>query len=278
MSEVLAVQNLYKFRPNGFQLNDVSFTLEEGRILGFIGRAGAGKTTALMAITGLIRPDAGGIRVFGLNFAENERTVKQRMGISIAPSHPYGKKKISEIIAATRPFYDTWDEEEHRKYMARFDLDPAKKPEQLTAGGRIRLQLALAMSHRARLLILDAPTDNLDPVSGDDLADIFWYLRKQGVAILLATGSPAVVEKCCDDLVYIRGGRVIEAEPLADFIAFHRHMGAGDKLEGIIESYEKGGYTSREAWEKELLGADGQDGTDGEEAEEHPETVGQPAE
>ena len=278
MSEVLEVQNLCKLRPGGFQLNDVSFALEEGRILGFIGSAGAGKTTTLKIIAGLLRPDSGGVRVFGLNFAENERTVKQRMGICFSPPDFFRKKKISEIIKATRPFYDTWDEEEHRKSMARFDLDPAKKPEQLTAGGRIRLQLALAMSHRARLLILDAPTDNLDPVSGDDLTDIFWYLRKQGVAILLATGSPAVVEKCCDDLVYIRGGRVIEAEPLADFIAFHRHMGAGDKLEGIIESYEKGGYTSREAWEKELTGADGQDGADGAEAEEHPEAVEQPAE
>ena len=278
MSEVLEVHNLRKLRPSGFQLNDISFTLEEGRILGFIGSAGSGKSTALKAIAGLIRPDGGGIRVFGLNFAENERTVKQRMGISIAPSHPYGKKRISQIIAATRPFYDTWDEEEHRKYMARFDLNPDKKPEQLTEGARIRLKLALAMSHRARLLILDEPTDRLDPVSADDLMDAFWYLRTQGVAILLATRSPSVVEKCCDDLVYIRGGKIIEAEPLADFIAFHRHMGAGDKLEDIIACYEKGGYTSREAWEKEIIGAAGQDGADGAETEEHPEAVEQPAE
>ena len=277
MSEVLEVQNLCKLRPGGFQLNDISFTLEEGRIMGFIGSGGSGKTTALKAIAGLIRPDGGGVRIFGLNFAENERTVKQRMGISIAPSHPYGKKKISEIVAATRPFYDTWDEDEHRKYMARFDLDPAKKPEQLTEGARIRLTLALAMSHRARLLILDEPADGLDPVSADDLMDAFWYLRKQGVAILLATQTPSVVEKCCDDLVYIRGGKIIEAEPLADFIAFHRHMGAGDKLEDIIASYEKGGYTSREAWQKQLE-AGAEDGTDGTEAEEHPEAVEQPAE
>ena len=228
MSKVLEVHNLCKFRSGGFYLDGVTFSVEEGRIMGFVGSAGSGKTTALKAITGLIRPDSGGVRIFGLNFAENERTVKQRMGISIAPSHPFKKKKISEIIAATRPFYDTWDEDEHRKYMARFDINPAKTPEQLTEGSRVRLKLALAMSHRARLLILDEPTLWLDPVSRDDLTDIFWYLRTQGVAILLATRFPADVEKCCDDLVYIRGGKIIEAEPLADFIAFHRLMGAGD--------------------------------------------------
>ena len=235
---VLEVQGLVKRYPS-FLLDHISFSLEPGRIMGLIGRNGAGKTTTLKSIFNLVHPDAGSIRLLGLPMPEQEREIKRRIGYAGGAVDYYERKKIRDIVAVTRSFYDNWDEEAYRKYMAAFSLDENKSPRELSEGMRVKFSLTLALSHRAELLILDEPTSGLDPVSRSELLDAFLFLKDQGVSILFSTHITTDLEKCADDITYLAAGKLIASEPLSDFMAAHAAAGHGVSLEEIMVYHEK---------------------------------------
>lgn len=238
MNAVLEVRDLCKNYPK-FSLGPVSFSLESGSIMGFIGRNGAGKTTTLKSIMNIVHPDSGSIRYFGQEFSGREQEIKQRIGFAGGALDYYPRKRISDILAITRRFYDNWDETAHRKYMNAFGIDPDKTPRELSEGMKVKLNLAIAMSHRAELLILDEPTSGLDPVSREELLDIFQYLRDEGAAILFSTHITSDLDKCADHITYIKAGKKIASEPMTDFIRRHGEAGAGNDLEEIMLHYEK---------------------------------------
>lgn len=215
---VLRVEGLCKQYPK-FQLKDVSFSLEKGRIMGFIGRNGAGKTTTLKSLLNFVHPDAGEIEFFGSTLAQDEQGIKQKLGFVSGGVEFYPHKKLDAITRVTRSFYDNWDDEACMEYMRRFALDGDKTPEQLSAGMKVKYALTLALSHNAQLLILDEPTSGLDPVSRDELTDIFLSLvREKGVSILFSTHITSDLDKCADDIAYIRGGRIVEVCELDAFV------------------------------------------------------------
>lgn len=202
-----SIKDLNKTYPS-FQLSDVSFELNSGRIVGFIGRNGAGKTTTIKSILGLVHPDRGEICYFGLPFMGNERTIKQRIGFSTGTVNYYPKKKIGDIVGVTKTFYRNWNENAYREYLEMFSLDENKMPCELSEGMKVKFNLLLALSHRAEILILDEPTSGLDPFSRDELLDLFIELKKRGVAILFSTHITSDIEKCADDIMYIRKGKL----------------------------------------------------------------------
>ena len=157
MSLPLTVKGLCKVYP-GFTLENVSFSLAPGRVTGFIGRNGAGKSTTLKALLNLVHPAAGEVRFFGLDLAREEYAVKQRIGFAGSAARFYPKKTVGELAAVTAGFYESWDEAAFRRCLDRFALDPAKRIEQLSEGMRVKLDLTVALSHHAELLILDEPT------------------------------------------------------------------------------------------------------------------------
>ena len=205
---VLSVEGLCKRYP-GFQLEDVSFCVESGSIMGFIGRNGAGKTTTLKSILGLVRPDAGSVTCFGMRFSDNETAIKQRLGYVVSTDGYYKKKKIRTITDVTRSFYPNWDEQAYRHYLDVFHLDEEKAPAQLSEGMKVKYSISLALSHSAELLILDEPTSGLDPVSRAELLDVFTQLRDKGVAILFSTHITSDLEACADAITYIKNGRIL---------------------------------------------------------------------
>ena len=235
---VLEVRNLTKRYPS-FLLDGVSFSLEEGRIMGFIGRNGAGKTTTLKSIFNLVHPDAGEIRCFGLEMREREREIKQRVGYAGGAVDFYKHKKIRDVVDVTRGFYDNWDDAEYRRYLSLFSLDEEKTPLQLSEGMRVKLSLTLSLSHHAELLILDEPTSGLDPVSRAELADAFLYLKNKGVSILFSTHITSDLEKCADDIAYIAKGKLIHSGPLQQFLEESAANGHGATLEDIMVYHEK---------------------------------------
>lgn len=242
MGAILEVEHLGKVYPE-FLLKDVSFSVAEGSIMGFIGRNGAGKTTTLKCLLNLVHPDAGRIRFFGLDLQEHEQEIKQRIGYAGGAVDYYRRKKIRDIVAVTKTFYENWDEAEYHKYLRVFNLSPEKTPEQLSEGMKVKLNLALALSHHAELLILDEPTSGLDPVSRAELTDTFKYLKKQGIAILFSTHITSDLENCADGITYIRGGEIVASEPMVDFITFRRVRGYGESLEKIMVHYEREGWS-----------------------------------
>ena len=213
---VLEVEGLCKRYP-AFALENVSFSVGAGRICGFIGRNGAGKSTTLGSLTGLVHPDAGAARFFGLDARENETAVKRRIGYVASGVNYYPNKKLRMITRVTRMFYDGWDDAAYARYMRLFGLDESKTPAQLSAGMKVKYTLALALSHRAELLILDEPTSGLDPVSRDELLDVFMQLSREGKAILFSTHITSDLDKCADDIVYIRQGKILAEDTIGDF-------------------------------------------------------------
>ena len=235
---MLEIQSLRKQYPS-FLLDDVSFSLEQGRIMGLIGRNGAGKTTTLKSIFRLVHPDGGTVNIFGLDMAAHERTVKQRLGYAGGAVDFYRRKKLRDIVAVTKQFYDNWDDDAYRKYLDAFSLDEDKTPMTLSEGMRVKFSLTLALSHRAELLILDEPTSGLDPVSRAELLDAFLFLKKKGVSILFSTHITSDLEKCADDITYIAKGKVIASQSLSSFMSENAAAGNGDTLEEIMVHYEK---------------------------------------
>ncbi len=230
------IKNLDKSYPS-FTLSDISFELNKGRICGFIGRNGAGKTTTIKSVLGLVHPDCGEISFFGLPFSENEQEIKGRIGYSTGAVNYYPKKKIKDIIAVTKTFYPNWDEGAYRDYFEMFSLDESKTPSELSDGMKVKLNLLLALSHRAEILILDEPTSGLDPFSRDELLDLFMKLKKRGVAILFSTHITSDIEKCADDILYIQKGRISACCSKDEFC--ERYCENGEPLEKSILRMER---------------------------------------
>ncbi|MBQ4424277.1 MAG: ABC transporter ATP-binding protein [Lachnospiraceae bacterium] len=233
---IVEVDRLSKEYP-AFRLQEVSFALEEGRIAGFIGRNGAGKTTTIKSMLNLVHPLSGEVRYFGLPLKDNEAAIKQRIGYSTGTVNYYPKKKLKDLAAVTRSFYPNWDEAAWREYMTLFSLDENKAPAELSEGMKVKCNLAVALSHRAEVLILDEPTSGLDPFSRDELLDMFLMLKERGVAILFSTHITSDLEKCADDIIYIREGAIVRA---SDTESFRRELGeAGETLEETMLRLER---------------------------------------
>lgn len=220
----LRVENLTKKYPR-FTMDGVSLTLERGRIMGLIGKNGAGKTTALKAILHLISPDGGQIEILGLPCPERELECRQKLGVVLGGIDFYRDKKLSAITNVTRRFYREWDEAAYRRYLEEFALDPDKRVRELSAGMRVKYLVALTLSHHAELFLFDEPTSGLDPVSRDELLELFRALTAGGErSILFSTHITTDLDRCADDVAYLRGGRLLACGEKAEFIRSFRHL------------------------------------------------------
>ncbi len=234
---IVEVRDLRKEYP-AFTLKDVSFSIEQGRITGFIGRNGAGKTTTIKSILNFVHPDGGEISYFGSSLADHESDIKKRIGYSTGTISWYPRKKIRNIVSIVREFYETWDDDAYRKYLDLFELDENKTPRELSDGMKVKFNLLIALSHGAEVLILDEPTRGLDPFSRDELLSVFSELKEHGVAVFFSTHITSDLEKCADDIVYISKGEIVAAMPKHAFTA--KYAETGETLEETILRMERG--------------------------------------
>ena len=231
------IRGLCKKYP-AFELKDVTFSVPQGAVMGFIGRNGAGKSTTIKSILGLVHPDAGQVEILGRDFAEDERFIKENIGVVLGGIDFYPKKKVRTITDVTRRFYDNWDEEKYRYYLQLFHIDETKRVDQLSSGMRVKYLLALALSHNARLLLLDEPTSGLDPVSRDELVELFRAIVADGQrSILFSTHITSDLEKCASHITFIKDGAIFHSSSVAEFMAAYADRGA--TLEDIIVSVER---------------------------------------
>lgn len=233
---VVEVRGLCKSYPT-FGLRDASFCLERGRIAGFIGRNGAGKTTTIKAMLNLVHPDSGEVYYFDKPLTGHETEIKGRIGYATGTVSYYSRKRIDELVSVVRRFYPSWDDEAYHHYRQLFSLDEGKTPAQLSEGMKVKLNLLLALSHRAEVLILDEPTSGLDPFSRNELMQIFSGLSRAGVSILFSTHIISDIEMCADDIIYISQGKIVAAMPKQSFVDCH--VRAGDNLEAALLRLEK---------------------------------------
>lgn len=238
---VLEVKGLCKEYPS-FRLENVSFSVPRGSIMGFIGRNGAGKTTTMKSILNLVHKSSGEIRYFGMDLMEHEKEIKQRIGFAGGAVNYYPRKKIRDLISVTRSFYPGWDPDACQRYLKAFSLSEDKAPFQLSEGMKVKLNLTLALSHKAELLILDEPTSGLDPISRDELLDIFTALREKGISILFSTHITSDLDKCADRITYIKNGKILASDTMEHYIASCAEAGFGQNLEEIMLHFEKEDY------------------------------------
>jgi len=232
----LDIRNLNKKYSN-FQLKDVSFQLEKGFIMGFIGANGAGKTTTIKSILNMLHLDGGEIRILGKNMAEHEIELKQEIGFAFGDIDFYTRSRIKTLTDIVKKFYDHWDDEAYRNYLRRFKLDEKKKIVELSSGMKVKYSLALALSHGAKLLILDEPTSGLDPVARDDLLDIFQELVVDGeISILFSTHITSDLEKCADYITFIADGRIVNSAEKEEFKETYRLLSGSDSQLNLVKN------------------------------------------
>lgn len=215
---ICEVKHLSKSYPK-FELRDISFALQAGTITGFIGRNGAGKTTTIKSMLNIIHPQQGEICYFGMPLIGNEAAIKQKIGYSTGAVNFYPRKKLKELVRVTKSFYENWDEALYRDYLSLFSLDEDKAPAELSEGMKVKCNLLLALSHGAQMLILDEPTSGLDPFSRDELTDLFVELKNRGVAVFFSTHITSDLEKCADNIIYLRDGELVLSDTKEGFCA-----------------------------------------------------------
>ena len=214
---ILQVENLSKTYPT-FKLDNVSFSLEKGYIMGFIGRNGAGKTTTLKSMLKFVHPESGNVSINGFDIEKDEFTVKNSIGFVSGLDGFYNSKKIKQVTDITKKFFSNWSDETYKNLLEKFNLDENKFIKNLSAGMKVKYQLAIAMSHDARLLILDEPTSGLDPVSRDELVILFQdYVADGEHSILFSTHVISDLEKCADYITYIKKGKILDSCDVVSF-------------------------------------------------------------
>ena len=249
MNNILEVNGLVKRYP-AFSLDNISFSLPEGCVTGFIGANGAGKTTTIRSILNLAHKDVGVVKIFGLDADAHEQEIKDRIGIVMDSSYFYNDLSMKDMKSIVAPAYSKWSDADYRAYMEKFELDPKQKISTLSRGMRMKYALVLALSHQAELLIMDEPTSGLDPVSRDDLLDVLLALCDGGKSVLFSTHITSDLDKCAHNIIYIRGGRIIADAPTREFedsyrIAVYRDgEGAEDEKYFLGKRRERDGFTA----------------------------------
>ena len=204
----LEVNNITK-NYKGFSLDNVTFNLKKGFIMGLVGPNGAGKTTTIKAIMNLINLNSGSIKIFEEYLKKNEIEIKDRIGFVYDECNSFEDFSIEYNKKIIAPFYSRWNEKKFNEYLKMFKLDKKKKVKDLSKGQKMRFSLAIALSHEAELLILDEPTSGLDPVFRSELLDLFFDLIKDGeLSILYSTHITTDLEKLADYITFIKDGKV----------------------------------------------------------------------
>lgn len=212
MENILEIKGLSKSYQN-FSLQDVSFSLPKGCITGFIGINGAGKTSTLKSILGLTPKTLGDIHFFGMDMATHEKEIKERIGIVLDDGGFYDELSLSEMKNIVASAYKSWDETEYRTFLERFSLNPKQKINTLSKGMRMKYALALALSHKAELLIMDEPTSGLDPLIRTQLLDILKeFMDNGGHGVFFSTHITSDLDKIADMLIMIDNGRIVFQE------------------------------------------------------------------
>lgn len=237
MNNVLEINNITKDYKK-FKIDNISFNLPKGYIMGFIGANGAGKTTTIKLILNMIKRDSGEIKVFGLDNIREEERIKEQIGVVFDECYYLEDWTINDVEKAVSMFYKNWNSSIYEKYLKEFNLARDKKVKDLSRGMRMKLLIAVAFSHEAKLLILDEPTSGLDPVARDEFLDILRdYIEDEEKSVIFSSHITSDIEKIADYITYINNGKIIFTGEKDEFLEKYCIIKGGK--EDITESQKK---------------------------------------
>lgn len=222
MQNLLELKGASRRVSDRFSLRDVSLSVEPGQIVGFVGANGAGKTTTIRAALGLIKLDAGEVRLLGQKCSagasnELQRNARSRIGLVLDACPFPSTLKVAEIERAVGSAYPTWSHETFRGLIDRFSLEPKAKVKALSRGMGMKLQLACALSHKAELLILDEATAGLDPMAREELLDeLLSFVADGQHGVLFSSHITSDLERAADRVVCIDNGAIVFDLPRED--------------------------------------------------------------
>lgn len=220
---MLEIKNLTKEYFSGFKLDDVSFRLEPGYIMGFIGPNGSGKTTTIKLIMNLIKKDCGEIKIFGMDHVEDEKKIKDRIGFVYDESYFYENFTIEKMKSVIAPFYSQWDDEQFYHYLKVFELKSTYQIKELSKGMKMKFAIAVALSHHAELLILDEPTAGLDPIVRREILEILHgEILSEHTSILISTHIISDIENIADYITYLNSGKLVFSDSKDDLLAKYK--------------------------------------------------------
>ncbi|HDR4686313.1 ABC transporter ATP-binding protein [Bacillus cereus] len=230
MNAVLEVKNLNKTYEN-FSLKDVTFSLNQDCITGFIGTNGSGKTTTIKAILGLVLKDSGKINFLEKDIDKHERKSKNKIGVVLDEGYFYDELTLKEMKNVIAPSYTEWDEQVFLKYIKRFNLNLGQKISTLSKGMRMKFAVALALSHHADLLIMDEPTSGLDPLVRSELIDILLdFMKEPGKSVFFSTHITSDLDKIADMIILIDDGQILIDEEKDALVETHALVKGDNQL------------------------------------------------
>ena len=247
--DIMKIEHLTK-QYIDFTLNDISFNLPKGSIMGLIGENGAGKTTTIKLILNLIKKDNGKIKIFGLDNIDDELKIKENIGVVLDESYFHDNLRPKDISIIMGNIYDKWDNKKFLSYIKKFNLPLDKIIKDYSKGMKMKLSIAAALSHDPQLLILDEPTGGLDPVVRSEVLDIFLdFIQDEEKSILFSTHVTSDLDKIADYITFIHDGKLVFTESNDEIINNYGIIKCGlsdfekiDKMDIIGHRKNKFGY------------------------------------
>lgn len=219
-----------------FKLDNVSFAVPTGSVVGFIGENGAGKSTTIKAILGLLKKGSGTVTVLGESADRLSPETKEKIGVvfdGLAFPANLNAKQLDKVLGG---IYKTWDSEAFFAYLKRFELPLSKKFSSFSRGMEMRLSIAAALSHNPQLLVLDEPTGGLDPVMRSEILDIFLeFMQDETHSILMSTHIISDLERIADYITFIHKGRIVFSEERNEMLEKHRIIKCTDEELSTID-------------------------------------------
>lgn len=208
----LEIKNLSKFY-NGFTLDNLNLTLPQGCIMGLIGENGAGKTTTIKLILDMIKRDSGSIKILGKDNKDNLQLTKEDIGIvldEVGISECLTANQVGKIMKCT---FKNWNDNTYSEYLKKLSVPKNKKFKEFSRGMKMKLGIAIALSHNAKLLILDEATSGLDPIVRDEVINIFGeFTRDENHSVLISSHIVSDLEKICDYIAFLHKGKLLLCE------------------------------------------------------------------
>lgn len=234
MEYALEIRDVSKQYP-GFSLDHINFALPTGCIMGLIGENGAGKSTTIKLILDLVKKDSGQIRVLGETLTTESRALKEKVGVVMDECNFPECMRIEEIGKMMKHCYRTWDADKFQRYQKKFGLSSGKRVKDCSRGVKMKLTIAVALSHDSRLLILDEATSGLDPIVRDEILDIFLdYIQDEKNSILISSHIISDLEKICDYITFLHEGKLIFSEEKSRLLETYSVLKcSGEELQAV---------------------------------------------
>lgn len=258
MGNILELEQVTKsFPKSGFMLNNVSFSVPYGSIMGFVGENGAGKTTTIGCILNTIRKDSGYIKLFGQEMTDADTEMREKIGVVYDGNNFPSYLTAEQLSRIMQGLYQSWDETLFRKYLSDFALPVRQKIKSYSRGMTMKLAIAAALAHHPQLLILDEATGGLDPVMRDEVLDILLdFVQEEKHSVLLSSHITSDLEKIADYITFIHEGQIIMTVSKNDLVYHYAVMRCREKQFHELDPKEILAYRKRD-FQIDVLVADG---------------------